>query len=66
METLIVGDVGMNILGLGDPVGFEDIEEGRRSERKVSALRFDAAVFGHGQAISSGASERFPKRWGHN
>jgi hypothetical protein len=35
----------MNILGLGDPVGFEDIEEGRRSQRKLATLRFNAAVF---------------------
>ena len=41
---MIAGDVGMNILGLGDPVGFEDIEEGRRSQRKVATLRFNAAV----------------------
>ena len=35
-RLLIAGDVGMNILGLGDPVGFEDIEEGRRSQRKAA------------------------------
>lgn len=63
-RLLIAGDVGMNILGLGDPVGFEDIEEGRRSQRKVAALRFDAAAFGHGQTIRSGASERFRRKWG--
>ena len=63
-RLLIAGDVGMNILGLDDPVGFEDIEEGRRSQRKVTALRFDAAVFGHGQAIRSGASERLRRKWG--
>ncbi len=63
-RLLIAGDIGMNIFGLGDPVGFEDVEEGRRSQRKVAALRFDAAVFGHGRAIRSGASERFRSKWG--
>ena len=63
-RLLIAGDVGMNILGPGDPVGFEDIEEGRRSQRKVATLRFNAAVFGHGRPIHSGASERIRSKWG--
>ena len=45
-------------------VGFEDIEEGRRSQRKVATLRFNAAVFGHGRPIHSGASERIRSKWG--
>lgn len=64
-RLLIAGDVGMNILGLSDPVGFEDIEEGRRSQRKLAGLRFDAAVFGHGGVIRSGAVERIRGKWGH-
>ena len=63
-RLLIAGDVGMNILGLGDPVGFEDMEEGRRSQRKVAAVRFDAAAFGHGSVIRSGAAERVRRKWG--
>ena len=63
-QLLIAGDVGMNILGLGDPVGFEDIGEGRRSQRKLAALRFDAAVFGHGRPIGSRAAERVRSAWG--
>ena len=50
--------------GSGYPVGFEDIEEGRRSQRKVATLRFNAAVFGHGRPIHSGASERIRSKWG--
>lgn len=65
-RLLIAGDVGMNIIGLGDPVGFEDIEQGRRSQRKIATLRFDAAVFGHGRLILSRASERVRKKWGRN
>jgi hypothetical protein len=40
---LMVGDIGINILGLGDPLGFEDMDEGRPSQRENAALRFDAA-----------------------
>lgn len=65
-RLLIAGDVGTNILGLDDPVGFENIEEGRRSQRRVAALRFDAAVFGHGKAIRSGASEHLRREWGQH
>jgi hypothetical protein len=54
----------MYILGLGDPVGFKDIEEGRRGLRKVATLRFNAAVFGHGRPIHSGASERIRSKMG--
>jgi glyoxylase-like metal-dependent hydrolase (beta-lactamase superfamily II) len=62
-RLLIAGDVGMNILGLGDPVGFEDMDEGHRSQRKLAGLDFEAAAFGHGRAISSGASGRFRAAW---
>jgi hypothetical protein len=40
---LFAGDVCMNIMGLGDPVGFESLEEGRASQRKVASLSFEAA-----------------------
>lgn len=63
-QLLIAGDVGTNLLGLSDPVGFEDEAEGRRSQRRIAALRFDAAVFGHGAPIRSGASGRIARRWG--
>lgn len=63
-QLLIAGDVGTNILGIADPVGFEDETEGRRSQKKIAGLRFQAAVFGHGSPIRSGASERVEKKWG--
>ena len=63
-RLLIAGDVGTNIFGLDDPIGFEDREEGRRSQRKIAALRFDAVVFGHGRAIRSGAADRLRGKWG--
>jgi len=58
VEPLIAGDVAMNILGLGDPVGFENEAEARYSQRKIAGLRFEAAVFGYGSPIRFGASER--------
>ena len=60
---LFTGDVCMNIMGLGDPVGFESLEDGRASQRKVASLSFDAAGFGHGESIARDASARFHNKW---
>jgi glyoxylase-like metal-dependent hydrolase (beta-lactamase superfamily II) len=62
-RMLFTGDVCMNIMGLGDPVGFESLEEGRASQRKVASLSFDAAGFGHGAPIARDASKHFRNRW---
>jgi hypothetical protein len=56
----------MNIMGLGDPVGFESLEEGRASQRKLATLSFDAAGFGHGEPIARNASTRFRNKYGTN
>lgn len=63
-ELLIVGDVFMNIMGLADPVGFEDEAEGRRSQRRLAGLTFDKAVFGHGGAILKNADRTFRRKMG--
>jgi glyoxylase-like metal-dependent hydrolase (beta-lactamase superfamily II) len=63
---LFAGDVCMNIIGLGDPVGFESLKEGRASQRKLAGLSFDAAGFGHGEPISRDASARFRNKYGTN
>jgi glyoxylase-like metal-dependent hydrolase (beta-lactamase superfamily II) len=63
-RMLFAGDVCMNIMGLGDPVGFESLEDGRASQRKVASLSFDAAGFGHGEPIARDASTRFRSKWG--
>jgi glyoxylase-like metal-dependent hydrolase (beta-lactamase superfamily II) len=63
-RMLFAGDVYTNIMGLGDPVGFENLEEGRASQRKLAGLSFDAAGFGHGQPIARDASTRFRNKWG--
>ena len=63
-RMLFAGDVCMNIMGLGDPIGFESLKEGRASQRKVASLSFDAAGFGHGGPITHDASTRFRNKWG--
>jgi glyoxylase-like metal-dependent hydrolase (beta-lactamase superfamily II) len=65
-RMLFTGDVCMNIMGLGDPLGFESLEEGRASQRKLASLSFDAAGFGHGAPIVLDASTRFRNKWGKN
>ncbi len=63
-RMLFAGDVCTNIMGLGDPVGFESLEEGRASQRRVASLSFDAAGFGHGKPITRDASTRFRSKYG--
>jgi glyoxylase-like metal-dependent hydrolase (beta-lactamase superfamily II) len=63
-RMLFAGDVGTNLMGLGDPVGFENLKEGRTSQRKLANLSFDAVGFGHGQPIARDASAHFRNKWG--
>jgi glyoxylase-like metal-dependent hydrolase (beta-lactamase superfamily II) len=63
-RLLIVGDVGSNMAGVSDPLGFEDQEQGRRSQRQLASLNFQAAAFGHGRAIAHDAMPRVQKGWG--
>jgi glyoxylase-like metal-dependent hydrolase (beta-lactamase superfamily II) len=63
-RMLFAADVCTNIMGLGDPVGFENLEEGRVSQRKLASLSFDAAGFGHGKPIARDASTRFRNKYG--
>jgi glyoxylase-like metal-dependent hydrolase (beta-lactamase superfamily II) len=56
-------DVCTNIMGLGDPVGFENLEEGRVSQRKLASRSFDAVGFGHGKPIVRDASTRFRNKY---
>ncbi len=71
-RMLFTGDVCMNIMGLGDPIGFESLEQGRASQRKLADLSFastsafDAAGFGHGAPIVHDASARFRHKWGES
>lgn len=63
-RLLIVGDAGSNVAGVNDPLGFEDREQGRHSQRRLAAFEFESAAFGHGRAIPHGASERIRRKWG--
>lgn len=63
-RMLFAGDVGMTLMGLGDPLGFEDLAQGRESQRKVAGLSFDAVGFGHGAPIVRNAQARVRKKWG--
>jgi glyoxylase-like metal-dependent hydrolase (beta-lactamase superfamily II) len=63
-DLMIVGDVGSNVLGVSDPLGFEDRAAGRASQRRLAERDFSAAAFGHGRAIPADAARRMRKRWG--
>ncbi len=63
-RMLFAGDACMNVMGLGDPVGFENLNDGRASQRKLAGLSFDAVGFGHGAPIVRDASTRFRDKWG--
>jgi glyoxylase-like metal-dependent hydrolase (beta-lactamase superfamily II) len=62
-RMLFAGDVCTNVMGLGDPIGFESLQEGRASQYKLASLSFDAAGFGHGGPIARNASTRFRNKW---
>jgi glyoxylase-like metal-dependent hydrolase (beta-lactamase superfamily II) len=63
-RMLFASDVCMNLMGLGDPIGFENLADGRASQRKLASLSFDAVGFGHGKPIANDASTRFQNKWG--
>ncbi|MEM1063317.1 MAG: MBL fold metallo-hydrolase, partial [Planctomycetota bacterium] len=57
--VLVVGDAMMHLVGLDYAICYEDFDAGRASVAKLASLDFDAAVFGHGRAITSNASSVF-------
>ena len=61
-RMLFAADVFMNIMGLGDPLGFEDINIGRASQRKLAGLSFDAVGFGHGRPVARNATQ-YLREW---
>ncbi len=62
--VLVAADAASNMLGLGYAPIYEDLEEGQRSLAKLATLAFEVACFGHGRAITGGASRRFREKWG--
>ena len=61
--VLIAADACSNMTGLGWSLGYEDLEVGRLSLRRLSALDFQVACFGHGKPILKDASKRFREVW---
>jgi glyoxylase-like metal-dependent hydrolase (beta-lactamase superfamily II) len=61
--VLIAADAAAKVSRLALSPAYEDINEGRRSLAKLGAMNFEVACFGHGKAISSGASGRFKQKW---
>jgi len=60
--VLFAGDAAANMFGrLGAPIGMftEDMETARNSIRKIAALEFDTACFGHGGIIKGRAHRAF-------
>jgi glyoxylase-like metal-dependent hydrolase (beta-lactamase superfamily II) len=62
--VLFAADTASNMMGLGWGLGYEDLEESKRSLLKISALDFDIACFAHGKSIIQGASAKFKQKWG--
>lgn len=63
--VLFVGDAAGNLFGnVGPPIGMftEDMAQAHESIRKLAALEFDAAVFGHGGVAKGKANIAF-RRW---
>ena len=61
--VLFVADACSNMMGLGWSLGYEDLEEGKRSLRRLAKLDFNVACFGDGKAILEGAAAKFREKW---
>lgn len=61
--VLICGDAASHMFRLGYSMIYEDLVEGTRSLRKLSALEFNTACFSHGKTIPAGASRAFRTMW---
>ena len=62
-RLLFAADACANMPTFGYALCYESLEEGKKSLRKLAALDFDVAVFGHGSPIKSGASAKFKEKW---
>jgi glyoxylase-like metal-dependent hydrolase (beta-lactamase superfamily II) len=61
--VLLAADAASNVLGLRPSPAYEDFALGEQSLRRLSALDFQVACFGHGKAIVGAAAARFRRRW---
>lgn len=62
--VLVAADVAANVFGLSLSPMYEDLAAGEASLRKLAALDFEVACFGHGKPIISKASAKFRENWG--
>jgi len=62
--VLIAGDAATHRSKLGRPPFYENTEEGEATLRRLAAMEFEVAVFGHGGPIRSGAAQAFRDRFG--
>jgi glyoxylase-like metal-dependent hydrolase (beta-lactamase superfamily II) len=60
---LFVGDAAANLARLNYMIGYDDVPEGKASLTKLSGFDYEAAVFGHGRPILSGASDKFAAKF---
>ena len=60
-RILFAGDAALNVLGLRPPLAMatEDMAQAKESVRKMAALHFDIACFGHGGIMRKDAVLRF-------
>ncbi len=63
-SLLIAGDICANAMGPALSVVYEDRKQGIASIRKVAALHFRNAVFGHGKPLTERANEVIRARFG--
>jgi glyoxylase-like metal-dependent hydrolase (beta-lactamase superfamily II) len=63
-RLLFAADACANMPNFGYAIGYESLEDAKQSLRKLAALDFDTAVFGHGNPIKSGASQKFRQAFG--
>jgi len=61
---LIAGDAAANMMGLNYMLGYDDLPTAKASLTKLTGRDFEAAVFGHGKPLLSGASDKFAARFG--
>lgn len=61
--VLLAADTCANAFGLTLSPGYEDLDLGRASLRKIAALDFEVACFGHGRAIKQHAARKFRERF---
>ena len=61
--VLLAADAASNVLGLRSSPAYEGLAVGEQTLRRLSALDFQVACFGHGKAIVGEAAAQFRRRW---